>query len=341
MKMGAAVRFERVENLLQLALQMQTSYMGVSIEEIQEEFSVSRRTAERMRDAVMRVFPGVEEIRCEDPRRKRWRLSRNSGPKPSDISVDDFSSLQAARKHLTKAGLKQHAGRIRNLETKLRSNINDRKLTSIDVDLEVLLEAEGFAMRPGPRPIVKDGVISEIRTAILKCEKIRIQYVSLGTNKTSVRKLCPYGCLYGNRHYLVSLGSNSKGDDFRLFSLSNIMSVTHLGEPFDRKEFSLKAYAEKSFGVFQGNIHEVVLEFSKKVAEGAKRYQFHPTQRITMQKNGSIRVEISASSLRELAWHLFTWGSEVKVIGPLRLKKMMTPVREVILKTPEWSMEDD
>lgn len=339
--MGAAMRFERVENLLQLALQMQTSYMGVSIEEIQEEFTVSRRTAERMRDAVMRVFPGVEEIRCEDPRRKRWRLSRSSGPKPSDVSVDDFSSLQAAKKHLTKAGLKQHASRIRNLETKLRSNIDDRKLTSIDVDLEALLEAEGIAMRPGPRPIVKDGVISEIRTAILKCEKIRIQYVSLGTNKTSVRKLCPYGCLYGNRHYLVALGSSSKEGEYKLFSLSNIKSVKLLGEPFERKEFSLEAYAEKSFGVFQGNIHEVVLEFSKKVAEGAKRYQFHPTQRITEQKRGSIRVEITASSLRELAWHLFTWGSEVKVIEPARLRNMMTPIRDTILNTPEWLLEDE
>ena len=45
---------------------------GITLDEIAARFAVSRRTAERMRDAVAEVFPQLEEIEGERP--KRWRL---------------------------------------------------------------------------------------------------------------------------------------------------------------------------------------------------------------------------------------------------------------------------
>ena len=45
------MRLEKSEQLLKLALMMQSSTEGVGLQEIQEEFEVGRRTAERMRDA--------------------------------------------------------------------------------------------------------------------------------------------------------------------------------------------------------------------------------------------------------------------------------------------------
>ncbi|MBT6305426.1 MAG: WYL domain-containing protein, partial [Rhodospirillaceae bacterium] len=50
------MRYEKAENLLRLCVMMAGRNQGVSIEMIQEEFSVSRRTAERMRDAALRLL---------------------------------------------------------------------------------------------------------------------------------------------------------------------------------------------------------------------------------------------------------------------------------------------
>lgn len=51
------MRYSRAERLIQLALEMQAAHGGLSIADIEEKFEVSRRTAIRMRDAVMRAFP--------------------------------------------------------------------------------------------------------------------------------------------------------------------------------------------------------------------------------------------------------------------------------------------
>ena len=55
-------RYERVEDILRLAIEMQNSYQGFSIQDIQDEFEVSRRTAIRMKDAVERLFPSMEDV---------------------------------------------------------------------------------------------------------------------------------------------------------------------------------------------------------------------------------------------------------------------------------------
>ncbi len=54
------MRYERVEDILKLALLMQATTYGLSLYDIQDHFRISRRTAERMRDAVVRLFPQIE-----------------------------------------------------------------------------------------------------------------------------------------------------------------------------------------------------------------------------------------------------------------------------------------
>ena len=69
-------RYERVEDILRLAIEMQNSYQGFSIQDIQDEFDVSRRTAIRMKDAVERLFPSMEEVENPLSRIKKWRLNK-------------------------------------------------------------------------------------------------------------------------------------------------------------------------------------------------------------------------------------------------------------------------
>ena len=41
------------------------------------------------------------------------------------------------------------------------------------------------------------------------------------------------------------------------------------------------------------------------------------------QPDGSVLVRFRASGMRELAWHLFTWGEQVTILQPPRLKAVM------------------
>lgn len=58
------MRYEKSERLLPLCLMMAGSHQGISLGRIMEEFEVSRKTAERMRDAAVRLLPNVTE--CTD-----------------------------------------------------------------------------------------------------------------------------------------------------------------------------------------------------------------------------------------------------------------------------------
>ena len=66
-------RYSRVTDIIELIILMQSKVAGVSLNDIQEEFDVSRRTAERMRDSVLNLLPQVGEIPT-DSRVKRLSL---------------------------------------------------------------------------------------------------------------------------------------------------------------------------------------------------------------------------------------------------------------------------
>ena len=55
-------RYSRVSDIIDLIIFMLSKLNGVSLNDIQERFNVSRRTAERMRDSVLAILPQVDEI---------------------------------------------------------------------------------------------------------------------------------------------------------------------------------------------------------------------------------------------------------------------------------------
>ena len=58
---GPGLRYEKLEALLRVALDMRGNAEGLSLDDLQHAYGVSRRTAERMRDAIERVFPQMEQ----------------------------------------------------------------------------------------------------------------------------------------------------------------------------------------------------------------------------------------------------------------------------------------
>jgi predicted DNA-binding transcriptional regulator YafY len=70
-------RYQRAVELEDLLVTLAESRQGLTIEEMCERYDVSRRTAERMRDALAERFPLVEADRHRGERRKRWKIELN------------------------------------------------------------------------------------------------------------------------------------------------------------------------------------------------------------------------------------------------------------------------
>lgn len=303
--------------------------------DIEQRFEVSRRTAIRMRDAVIATFPQADEVPSND-RAKRWRLAGDAARPLLGITADDLTSLENAAAILVRENLLDQADELRGVASKIRATLAAELMRKIDPDLGALAEAEGIAMRPGPRPAIASSLFATLRTAIKSCRKVSFRYEGRASGKAEVRTVRPLGFLYGHRHYLVALkdedvaiGASALG--VRFFSLPQISKLRLLPESFDRDpDFNLAAFVAPSFGVYEEAPVDIVWRFSAEAAPIARQFQFHPSQTVERCDDGTMLVRFHAGGLLEMAWHLMTWGRHVEVIEPAALRDLLPETM------PEW-----
>ena len=315
------MRFERLTDIVNLAIRLQGTRGGLTMDDIVAEFCVSRRTAERMRHAVEAAFGPLQPVETRD-KRIHWRLQSTSLRGLVRITPEELAELESAASRLDRTGLAERAGILRELVAKLlawRRTLNEQTFGD---ELEALMQAESSAMRPGPRPQIEHGMLSLLRDAIKTTRKVEFDYVARSSGRRSRQLVQPYGVLYSNRAYLV--GHTDWAEEPRLWSLANANGAYITGETFERDpEFDLQEYAERSFGAFQEPPVDVVLRFEPAAARDAATFLFHPSQTLVENEDGSLTVQFSAGGLDEMCWHLFTWGAAVTVEKPARLRERL------------------
>ena len=322
------MRHEKANNLLQLALEMQAARGGLSLDDIEEKFEVGRRTAMRMRDAVLEVFPHADEVET-DERKKRWRLPKGTLDRLVGVTADELGDMEVAIDLLKRDNLPDQAASLEGVLTKLRAVMSPAMANRVETDLDALLEAEGLAMRPGPKPRSRTMVVEDLRDAVKACRKVEIQYRNRTTRRINKRIVHPYGFLYGHRHYLVAYNLVKGAQGYRLFSLPNIERVVPQDEYFERdEEFSLEVFSQRSFGVFQEPPFRVAWRFSPRAAADAQDFMFHPDQEVEPQQDGSLIIRFTAGGALEMCWHLYAWGDDVEVLEPQTLRDMVSNDRQ-------------
>lgn len=307
------MRYEKAENLLRLCLMMGSRSQGVSIENIRQEFEVSRRTAERMRDAAVRFLPDVVES-MDDSGHKYWRAN-NVPAVLTPVTAEDIGVLANASELMRVNNRQDAADRLNDLATKLLSSQPRKRQFQLEPDIELLMESEGNALRPGPRVALSYKHIETLREAMLSSVRIEVSYFNRDGKLPRQVKLEPFGLLYGQRPYLIARQKGKKA--LRHYRLQGLADVALTNESFARDEgFDLAAYSRKLFGVFSEPPFDVCWKFRPDVAADAAEYVFHPDQKTEINSDGSLTVRFRAGGAREMAWHLMTWGDAVEVIGP-------------------------
>ncbi|MCS6624792.1 WYL domain-containing protein [Roseibacterium beibuensis] len=318
------MRHDKAAMVLDLARRMAASAEGVTLGEIERDLDVGRRTAERLRDAVIGLFPQTEEV--SDPPNKRWRIRGGLSAFEQAPTTAELIELAKAAQALRASGEPGRAAALEGLERKLKSAMRSTTLNRLAPDLEALVRAETIAVQAGPRPSADEAVLAEIRQAILAGRPLGFIYSRPGAEARS-RSVAPCGVMFGRANYLVAADRESgRIQTFRLDRMSAVRGEEGVASP--PADFDLQAFASQSFGIYQDEIEDVVLNVSPEGADEARAWRWHPTQSIEDRPDGGVVVRFRASGMRELAWHLFTWGDQVEIIGPARLKTVMTQALE-------------
>lgn len=310
------MRHDKARSLLELARRLAGSAEGLTLDEMAGFLGVDRRTAERMRDALSELFPQLEVV--ADPPTKRFRIPSGLDGFMQAPTADELAALGAEAAQLEREGSLVRAAVLRSLEGKVLSALRAPARRRIAPDLEALLQAEAIAVQAGPRPTEDETVLNAVRDAVKSLRALRFTYAG-GAQPGRVREVTPYGLLFGRANYLVAAEGAGEPRNWRLDRISEI-------EVLDRftarpEPFSLQAYADRSFGIHQGDVEDVVLRIAPAAAEGALRWRFHAGQSLEPQPDGSVVVRFYASGMRELAFHLFTWGEHVEVLAPESLRQ--------------------
>ena len=120
---GESMRYEKSETILRIALDMQGSAGGLSLEDIRKSYSekpLSRRTAERLRDAIERLFPQLDQVNPgEFP--KRWRLPGGSTAALANITADELADLAIAVSLLRRENMNAQADSTERAISKIRA----------------------------------------------------------------------------------------------------------------------------------------------------------------------------------------------------------------------------
>ena len=311
-------RLSKVENIIRLIHQMSSSGQGISLPDIMAEYVVSRRTAERMLNLVREIYGSLLEVSITDNFHKAYKLPTLYRQGPVQFSQEELNALTSAINLAKRYKMDEVAQTIESLALRLRSLAKN----SIKHNIEDLAELAEIGMLAGPHINVDPAILSIVNRAILSWQKLEVDYQALGNGEQSIYTICPYGILYGPRPYLVAY--LELVGDYRYFSLTHIKHIKILDEDFIRdKSFSIKAYAEQSFGSYQETPYEVIWKVSPAKAAEAFEFRFHPTQTMELQADGSLLVKFKAGGLKEMCYHLFRWEGAIEIIAPSELKDMM------------------
>lgn len=307
------MRYARQEDLQKLALMMQGSAAGLYLSDIEREFAVSRRTAERMRDAVRNIYPQIEEL-VEESGRKSWRFPPGSLGRMVEPTLAELTAGHRAAAIARREGDLDTAEVLERLLVKVQAMFRADRRRIIAADLEAQLMADGVAFRPGPREKIAPEILSTLREAILAGMMISVDHRSRQTGKLQCNaRLGPIAMLFGQgRQYLLAWSEYRNA--LRLYALAGFERISQETDVYERPEgFDLQEWLSESFGVWREPPLDVEWRFLPEVADEAAQYDFHPKQQTERLADGSLIVRFRAGGRQEMDWYLARWGDKVEV----------------------------
>ena len=154
---------------------------------------------------------------------------------------------------------------------------------------------------------------------------VRIKYHSLAEKKLIGTQLHPYRLLFSRRSWYV-IGRSTLYRDTRTFNVGRIRELDLLEDRYQiPRGFSLDRYLRNAWHLIPepGPDREVVVRFSKRVAQNVAEVAWHKTQRLEFNDDGTLDFKVTVSGLGEISWWILGYGDQAEVIRPAELRKIL------------------
>ena len=161
-----------------------------------------------------------------------------------------------------------------------------------------------------------------ISTAIRRKKSIKITHYAIARDDWRERIVDPYSLrYYQGAWYLIGFCHMRK--DYRFFALDRISNVECTNRDFQRHEdFDIEQFMRDSFHLYRGeDAQEIKIWFSSCQARWIREKQWHPTQKLAEQPDGSAILTMTTSGLSQVKSWILSFGSEARALAPPALVK--------------------
>lgn len=163
-----------------------------------------------------------------------------------------------------------------------------------------------------------------LAAAVARRVRVEMVYWTASRNQTTRRIVDPYDlALLDGDWYLV--GYCHKRGSVRIFAIQRIREVNPTGEAFDRPAvFRIDHFLQGSFRAIRGDgSHDVALRFTPESAGRVAEKEWHASQTLEPQPDGSLIIRFHVTDLREIKRWVLSWGAECEVLEPRELSELI------------------
>ncbi len=211
-----------------------------------------------------------------------------------------------------------------NLPTKVRQYCN-AALRNISIKIEHQEKADFL-----------DQIFRQLLGAILKKQIVNICYYLPHEQKNIIMDLSPYHLMY-NGHKWCVLGKSSLHKRVYTFKLNQIKKLNTLDRCFIKDEkFDVSEYLGRAWSVIpEGKLYNIKLRFLPEVAPSVAEVQWHSTQTVSFEKDGSAIIQFRIDGLDEIIWWILGYGDQVQVLAPRILRQKIVEIAQNSIKQNE------
>lgn len=314
----------RVHRLLRLITLMRSTRPPTAVE-LAEQLQVSKRTV--FRDLNMLELAGVPYYFSTQT--GGYRIASTFFLPAVNLTLDEALALLAV------------AGQGQELPLHRLINQAARKIESV---LPKSMQAQvGQAMRSiyvdwpaQARHATVEQRFDQLQRVIGQRRRLLMTYISFFDRGQIVTELSPYQLMYHQRAWYV-IGFSALHGEVRTFKLGRIKQIVELDKLYVPDEkFSLAGYLGNAWGIIpEGREYKVKLRFAPMVAANVAEVNWHRTQQVEFEPDGSAVFTATVDGIGEISWWILGYGDQVKVLAPGALRQRVLKMAKGVIAKHE------
>jgi len=313
----------RLHRVLKMVTILQTG-RSYDAGQLAAECGVSRRTIYRDLNIIEKA--GIPVFFERDSR--RYQIHPTGLMPPISLNFDEALALVLLASELGRAGRLPLFQPARDAAAKLEA--------SLPLGMRAALGAimPHVAVRTGPtaRHNALQDIYRTLQRAIQRREPLEAVYISFHDAGQIRTTLEPYWLLFIERAWYV-IGRSSRHGGVRTFKLGRFKSLQPAKGRFTAPGgLTLEKHLGNAWRMIRGaKAYEVRLRFSPLVGPNVAEVNWHRTQRVSWDEDGSLHFTVTVDGLDEIVWWILGYGPEVEVLAPSELRERMADLARRML----------